>query len=436
MATIFNKLFSGNTTIKTGTTNKSTNLNDSRLLGFGTIFGGKSQDEQKLINDGYGSNVSVYSIINKIVTTAKSVPLVIVDENNDNEVIDKGELFDILKRPATYRGDRLNTTEWVEATLTYLLLTGNLYQKYLEIPGFRGIQGYELIPSGIIEPKAVNSYLTGANAFQLYDKQKQYPISADELSHLKYINPTTFGLDSLKGLSPLQAGLFTLKGSTDVQKALSVLIENQGVRGILTNESGRSGEGVRMTEDIATRIKGAIKGLISGVDKVNSVHVTSANLKYLQMGMTSADLKLIESGVLTDRQLCNMYGVDSKLFNDPAASTFNNLQEATKGMYINAIIPNLEKLVNTFNDDITKPYNLKNNTKLKVIVDTSEIEALQKNQKELADKNKVNADGISVVLNMPTDSNGKIETLMSVYNYNEETAKKIVGNGTDQSTED
>tara|TARA_R110000737_G_scaffold297363_1_gene304073 strand:- start:411 stop:1724 length:1314 start_codon:yes stop_codon:yes gene_type:complete len=437
LGNIFKTLFSGETVQKHALPNELTNLTDSKLLGFGNLFGGKGQDDQKLINDGYGSNVSVYSIINKIVTTAKSVPLIIVDENNDNEVIDKGELFDILKTPATYRGDRLSTNEWVEATLTYLLLTGNLYQRYLMISGFRGIQGYELIPSGIIEPKAVNSYLTGATAFQVYDKQKQFPISADELSHLKYINPTTYGLDSLKGLSPLQAGLFTLKGSTDVQKALSVLIENQGVRGILSNESGRSGEGVRMTEGVAKRIKDSIVGKIRGVDKVNSVHVTSASVKYTQMGMSSSDLKIIESAGLTDRQLCSMFSVSSRwVLNDPNGSTYNNLPEDTKGAYVNSIIPNLEKLVGNFNSDITKPYNLKNNTKLKVIVDTSEIEALQKNQKELADKNKVNADGISVVLNMPTDASGKIETLMSVYSYDEDTATKIVGNGTDESTED
>ena len=435
MAHFFKTLFSGETVQKHDLPSKSTFYPESRLLGFGGLIGGGKQNDQKLINDGYGSNVSVYSIINKLVTTASNVPLIIIDEAKEDEVIDKGDLFNILKRPATYRGERLNTGEWVESALTYLLLTGNLYQRH-ETFGMKTIQGFEIIPSGIIEPKEVNSYLTGATSFQLYDKQKQYPISADELSHLKYINPTTYGLDSLKGLSPLQAGLYTLKGSTDVQKALSILIENQGVRGILTNESGRSGEGVRMTKEVATKIKDSIKGLISGVDKVNSVHVTSASLKYLQMGMTSADLKLIESGILTDRQLCNMYGVDSKLFNDPASSTFNNVQEATKGMYVNAIIPNLEKLVNNFNDEITRPYNLQHNTKLKVVVDTSEIEALQKNQKELADKNKVNADGIAVVLNSPTDTLGKIEILVSVYNYDEVTARKIVGNGTDESTED
>jgi HK97 family phage portal protein len=430
LANIINKLFGGNTVQKQNLSNKPIFYPENRLLGFGSIFGGKIQNEQKLIDEGYGGNISLFSIVNKIVTTASNVPLTIIDESKDNEIVDKGELFDMLQRPAIYRGDRLNTGEWIEATLTYLLLTGNLYQRHLTISGFRGIQGFEIIPSGIIVPKEVNSYLTGATSYQLNDKQRQSIISSDELSHLKYINPTTYGLDSLKGLSPLHAGLYTLKGSTDVQKALSVLIENQGVRGILSNESNRAGEGVRMTEPIAKRIKDSLSGMIRGVDKVNSVHVTSASVKYTQMGMSSADLKLTESGVLTDRQLCNMFGVDSKLFNDPASSTFNNVQEATTGMYINAIIPNLDKLVNNFNDEITRPYNLENRTKLKVIVDTSEIEALQKNQKELADKNRVNALGIKDVLSSPTDSSGKIEILISVYGYDLAQATKIVGNGT------
>ena len=405
-----------------------------RQLGFNNgSLNFNSQDEQGLINKGYGSNVTVYSIINKITTTASTIPLIVWDNNKD-ELVENGKLFDILQQPAIYRGEMLSTTEWVEACLVYLLTTGNLYQRKLNLVNIKNIDSLELIPSGIIEPIVPNSYLLPNNGFKVTDKQTQFKIESDELSHLKYLNPTTVGLDSLEGLAPLQAGLYALTGSTDIQKAMSVMVKNQGVRGILSNEMSRNGGAASMGKEEAKQVKEKLNNTIRGIDKINSVHITSASLKYHAMGMNAADLKLIESGVLTDRQLCNIWNVDSKLFNDPSSSTFNNLQSATKGMYNNAILPSLGKIVNQFNQDISKPLNMSERTNQEVRIDISKIEALQADQKLEADKNKVNAEGIAVVLNMPISNESKEETLVHVYDMTEEKAKNIVGDG--QITED
>lgn len=403
----------------------------SKMLGFGSNEFNQHQDEQKLINDGYGSNVTVYSIINKIVTTATTVPLGVWDIKAE-EYVTKGRVYDTFKKPATYRGELLTTAEWVEVALVYLLNTGNLYQEKESLVG-RTIDNLNIIPSGIIRPITPNSYLTNNNGFEVNDLQRQFRIESEDLAHLKYINPTQHGLDTLKGLSPLQAGLYSLTGSTDIQKAISVVVKNQGVKGILTNRSGRGQQNTAFTPDMAKAIKSSIQKMISGIEKFASTTVTTADLDYIQMGMSSADLKLIESGVLTDRQLCNMFAVDSKLFNDTSSSSFNNVTEANKSMYQNAIIPNLTKLVNSYNQEIVKGINREDNTNFEIRIDTSKIEALQSNQKEEADKNKINSDGIIGVLSSSTDSKGKIEILMTVYGFDEQKATTIVGNG--QGTE-
>ena len=134
-----------------------------------------NQDEQGLINKGYGSNVTVYSIINKITTTASTIPLIVWDNNTD-EQIEKGKLFVILQQPSIYRGEMLSTAEWVEACLVYLLTTGNLYQRKLNLVNIKNIDGLELIPSGIIEPIVPNSYLLPNNGFKVTDKQTQLKI--------------------------------------------------------------------------------------------------------------------------------------------------------------------------------------------------------------------------------------------------------------------
>ena len=392
-----------------------------------------NQNEQKLSNDGYGSNVTAYAIINKIMNTSLTVPFIVWDKDNDEEVF-KGTLFNVLQNPAIYRGESLSTKDWKEIAMAYMLISGNLYQHKLNLTTHRFIDGYEIMPSGIIEPKVPNSFLLPNAGFKLYDKQNTKSYTSEEISHLKYINPTTIGLNTLKGLSPLQAGLYALTGSTDIQKAQSILVKNQGPRGLLTNESNRNGGGVNMTQEIAKDVKKQIKSMISGVDKVGSIGVTSAELKYLEIGMSPADLKLIESVVLTDRQLCNAYNVDSVLFNDQASSTRDNKTIAEKGMYLNAILPRLNKIVDRFNQDISKGINREENTNYEVRVDIRDIEVLQKDQKVEAEKNRINALGIKDVLASSTDVKGKIEILMTIYRYDEDRAKLIVGNG--QITED
>ena len=357
----------------------------SKLFGFNGIINPKNQDEQKLIDEGYGSNVTVYSIINKIVTTATDIPLVVWD-NKTEEFVTSGRVYDTLQMPATYRGEMLSTKEWIETTLVYLLNTGNLYQHKEGLVNASVFDNLNIIPSGIVCPIVPNSYLLPNSGYQVTDKQRQFKIDSDELTHLKYINPTQYGLDSLKGLSPLQAGLYSLTGSTDIQKAIAVVVKNQGVKGILTNKGGRGVTNTRFTEQMATAVKSAVKKMISGIDKFASTHVTSADLDYIQMGMNPADLKLIESGVLTDRQLCNMFAVKSELFNDPQGSTFNNVTSANKSMYQDAILPNLNKLVDNYNNEIVKGLNTADKTDYVVQIDTSKIEALQSDQKAEAEK--------------------------------------------------
>ena len=57
------------------------------------------------------------------------------------------------------------------------------------------------------------------------------------------------------------------------------------------------------------------------------------------MGMNPNDLKSIETRLEHLRTICASFNVDSKLFGDSAASTFNNMAEAQRAFIINAVIP-------------------------------------------------------------------------------------------------
>ena len=81
------------------------------------------------------------------------------------------------------------------------------------------------------------------------------------------------------------------------------------------------------------------------------------------------------------RTFCNVYGVDSSIFNDPENKTYSNRTEASKDFYSLGVLPPLDKILTGINKDLIKD----ENTAIKA--DTSEIAALQKDKKLEAEIN-------------------------------------------------
>ena len=392
-----------------------------QVVGFDELSN-TSQDEQELIDKGYGSNVTVYAIISRLAQAGADIPKVLIDANDPDEIIEEGEVYDMLQRPGVLQGEVLTQYDYFEALITLLLSSGNTYQLGQSIPGFGDIwQLMEILPSGITSPIIGNSYRTPILGYQFEDKQKTLKFSAEEVVQTKYVNPTSLGLSSLEGLSPLQAALFSLTGSTDIQKAIAIMVKNQGARGVLTNKSDfplKPEEQDALSERVNQRIK--------GLKNFAGITVSQTDMSYLQIGMTADQLKVIESGVLTDRQLCNAFGVSSRLFNDPANSTFNNVQQAEKSMYTNTVIPTCNKLLDDINRFWLSQWSLRDNKNYQLVLDTSSIEVLQADQKLEAEKDKIELEGVQIIINLPISEEGKKELLKTTYGMSDELVDSVV----------
>ena len=382
----------------------------------------QNQDEQKLIDKGYGSNVTVYAIIKKIAQSGADIPKVLIDENDPETPIESGELYALLQNPAFTQGERLNQFDYFEYLITSLLASGNTYQHRIRVEGMGDITAaMEILPSGLVTPIAGNSYRLPVAGYQFEDKQAQLKFRAEDILQTKFVNPTTLGINSLEGLSPLQAALYSLTGSTDIQQAIAIMVKNQGIRGLISSDTNRP-----LKPEEAKALQGKFDKDNLGIENFAKLNLTSASINYTQMGMTADQLKVIESGVLTDRQLCNAFSVSSRLFNDPANSTFNNVKEANKSMYQNAVIPTLNKLLADINESWLNEWSLRDRKRYKLILDTSSVEALQADQKTEAEKDKIVMEGVNLILQMQTTSEAKQQLLEEEYGYSEETAALLV----------
>jgi len=64
----------------------------------------------------------------------------------------------------------------------------------------------------------------------------------------------------------------------------------------------------------------------------------------IEIGLRPSDLDIRNVSITILRQLCNIWGIDSSLFNDPDNKTYANKTESLRGLYINTIIPTHREL--------------------------------------------------------------------------------------------
>lgn len=382
-------------------------------------FSFSSFDEEYIINKGYAGNADLYAIVNKIASTGAAVPLDLYEINaaGEKELITDGELFDLIQQP-----NRLQTKdEFIQEALMFLLLSGNSYSS-----GYRALgMGDQIRELNNLPPQYMQ--IEGgdmANPIKCYWYNEMYntKFEADDIMHVRYANPKGQGIDRLYGLSPLQAGNNALQSSNNTYDAKGNIIKNHGVSGILTSNSEKS-----LNPENGKKIQDAWEAKNSNPKKFGRTLVTSAQLQFIQMGLSPTDLQLIENGVIDLRTLCNIYSVPSQLFNDVSGTTFNNMLEAKKSLYTESVLPNLNLFLSNFNNWFINSWSVAENKNYCVEANTSGIEALQKDQREEAEKDKVVTETITNVLNSNVSIESKVQTLIYGIGMSEEDARLIVG---------
>jgi HK97 family phage portal protein len=380
-----------------------------------------------VIEKGYISNGDVYSIVKKIADNAKHIPRELWRKDGDEWVmVTEGDLYEIVtKRP----NDQQNIHDFIEQSVTNLLTKGNTFRRGRRTPGFgEAFQEIIMVNNNIITIDCmVEDFNYIPKQYKLELGKNKLIVPVEDMNHVKFYNPSDYGMSSCLGLSPLQAGLLSLVASNDNKTAQSVLVRNQGIRGLITSRSERA-----QTPEERNQIQQAADNRMMGASKFGKAIATSANVDFIQMGMDATQLKIIESAVMKLRDLCNLYGVDSSLFNDPANKTYNNRKEAEKSMFTNAVIPVNQKDILSLSEWLLPGWNERDNTTYQIRQNLSSIPVLHEDEdKRAAKQEKVSKIFISI-LEAQISNEQKVFSLMRSLDYSEDEAKEIVGNETQE----
>ena len=126
--------------------------------------------------------------------------------------------------------------------------------------------------------------------------------------------------------------------------------------------------------------------------------------------MNKENLKVLASA-------CNL---DSKLFNDASASTYNNMQEITKSAYLDCYLPTANYVLRVLSDALLPDG-------INWQVDLDRIDIL--NQRDQA-REKEKREGIISIQNQIADNKIAVESgilmLQMIYGYSEDDAKALL----------
>ena len=150
-------------------------------------------------------------------------------------------------------------------------------------------------------------------------------------------------------------------------------LQNQTARGILMSDEGD------LNEVQAKQLKDKFRQQYQGSDNAGDVIITPKKLSWVNFGLNASDLSLIEQYNATIKDLCNIYNVPVQLLNNTDSTTYNNMKEAKKALYQNAVIPELNKIRDELNRWLAPKYG----EKLYIDFDYSAIPELQEEMEKV-----------------------------------------------------
>ena len=404
-------------------------LNSYNFLGKNSSFGYSDVKDDLLINEGYASNTHLYAIINKLQNLSSNGIYRVMVTNRDGSVEEdtESDLYQLLQNP----NEEQTFREFLDACMTMLPVTGDLFLLGTTPVGFRDkIMSLDVLPSNITDVLVSKStYQPIGYEVTLNGKNIRY--STDEVYHGKLYNPTVCGLEGHRGMSPLQAAYSSLDTDNQIFNAKRNFYKNNGVNGIISSGSDVTTLGY----EEAKQLDEALRKRMGGSHRANSLTVTGANVNYTAIGMSASSMDFINSGDISLRDLCMVYGMDSKLFGDPKASTYNNQAEAAKGVWTNSVIPYNKRLVDYLNRFVVPTHSAVDNKQYEIVYDVSHIEELQKDKKTEAEKNNLIIQGVSSIVSSSMSDEAKVLMLTKLYDIDENEATTIINQGEDSEAQ-
>lgn len=259
------------------------------------------------------------------------------------EQVDNHPFLEVMANPNPIMSGR----ELREASFAYCLITGNAIE-YAASPGSgeRAKQPVELwsIPSPCVKPVLSGNRRDPIEGYAVtYAYNKTIPKS--QITHFKYFNPVgeSQGYESsFWGFSPLGSSRNQISQKRYADLAQGNLFANMGPSGIISQNRSSAGDTTpQMTDTQMVAMNDQFIQSHTGVHNAGNIVISMADIKWQQIGISPADLQILEFNKDLERQIANIYGYPSQLLNPDG--TLANSDSGDVRVITNCVLPLLRK---------------------------------------------------------------------------------------------
>ncbi len=390
-----------------------------RFITRGTPVWLSVDDLNKYIDDFYDKNADFAAVIDYLSEKCAMV---------EWDFFDNGELIDDEKHPVRVRWECPNPTEggfeFRRRFFADWFLFGEALMNGVAPEGGENAGEWRelwVFPATIIEiisggaRRPIDSYVLGI------DTQSKVP--AEQMLHMRNYNPHVDGAGSqLRGQSKAKSLVQSVTGSSAAYGAIVTELQQQAPTGFLKLMPG----GKDFTPEQIAQLQHNISKPSKGKPAF-----TNQNLEYVLMGGTLVKKDTFDSILSNLRTNCRRYSISSRLFNDPASSTFNNMISDERRAWEDALKPAIFQARDelnawytpAFGENITMKPNFSAILALQHDIKDQSFLTLRERYRlagiQPADPNDPELDQRSVVINIaPEDDLSAIEKVLEMYNVN------------------
>lgn len=299
----------------------------------------------------------VSAVVGILVRAFANGRLRTISKSNGKDVVTTDAITKIIANPNWMQSQ----AEFVMQTKLFREIFGNEYIYLLTPVGLpNSIKAMTSLPPQIVSVE--NNNTSDTPYFKSTEKPKDTRYyyewngvkqEIDYLNNLIHINsnaanitPSNYivGESSLASLQP------AIQNIRSAYEARNVIITNRGALGILSNDSK---DAVGSTKAMDPKAQKDLQDDFAkyGMSKSQwQVIITNMSLKWQQMSIDVAGLKLFEECEADTQRICDKYGVPYELLGASKGTTFANKNEANKLLYQNTIIPQAIEWVGALND--------------------------------------------------------------------------------------
>jgi phage portal protein BeeE len=379
-------------------------------------FGHQEIDKETLLNEGYLTNAYAYMIVNRIAEKVAMLPKKYCDDDGNEK---EGKEVDDFKELVKQSGGK----EFLEKVTANFVALGEFFIVKQASVGF-GTTKLDIVSPVSVALQTVSGQPSDDNISSFDISNGEYKrVLPEDMIFGKYpnIKPNTN-----RGLSPFEPMWDVVRASNHAFQAHGGMLRNMGANGIISPKFQENQESIPMTDPERNLLqKGFDRALTSfGYSRTPTNYgktvVSKTPLDYLQLGFDPAKLKILEMNQDNLKVLSAGCNLDSKIFNDSEASTYNNETTAKQSAYLECYIPTANYVLKVLSDDLLPDG-------INWQVDLDRIDVI--NQRDQS-REKETREGVIAVQNQVSDGKITVESgvamLELIYGYSEEDAKMML----------